>query len=254
MSEPFRGLPQSVRSYYLQLFGAALVSILISVLLLHLVGQLHDVVVKDEDCCIAAMVLFVLGLTTLCIYVNVIQLRRKFPVNWIICCSIALLLALGNSFLLAQQDSENLLLTLEVLSLMCLFLLLGYWLPAHCPPLIYIGLTSLIVLVLVCIILSIISHLSEDDNTVAVHMVHGVMWVCMCPMLVFQSQVINGHLQNVLPVLDIPLCSLLLLIDFMACYAFVEAADDIIMAVQLVSSDNRRIIYDGIANMLEEKL
>ncbi|XP_032293553.1 uncharacterized protein [Drosophila virilis] len=247
MSEPPRGLPQTVRGYYLQVYGTTLVFIVFSVMMVHFIGQIRADPSERNN--IPAAIFFVLAFISFCIYVNVMWLRRHFPYNWVACSAIALMLTLGNGFILIEQDEEDLLVVLEIISLMVVFLLLGSWLPSRFSALLYIGFVWLIVAVLTISILLIVWACSEDENDLPPYVVHGVLWICMCPLLMFQGQVINGLLWNLKPIFDIPICSVLLLINYLACYAYVDATQDIIFALQIASSSNKRVLSRGFANM-----
>ncbi|XP_051858741.1 LOW QUALITY PROTEIN: uncharacterized protein LOC132789707 [Drosophila nasuta] len=229
-------------SYSLQVFGVALAFVIVSILLLLIVGELRDEV--DDASRVTAMVLFILGLISFNVYVNVLKLRRMFPVNWICCCSIALLLALGHACLLGAQDGDDLVWAVEVLALMCLYILLGLWLPPQCSPLLYIA-TWFIVVVVVTSCFIVVHQYNCDDCDTPAGIIHGLMVVVMCPVMIFQAQVLHGHLQSMRPVLDIPLCSVVLLIDFLACYIYLTSMDDIIMSSDLLSSSNRKLIRDA---------
>lgn len=225
--------------FYLQVFGAAVVFILVSIMLFLFLGELRDD--PKNASYYMALTLISLGLLTLNVYVNVLQFRRKFPVNWIFCCSIALLLALGNACLLPAQECDDLIYVLEVMALMLFYLLLGLWVPPQCPPLLYIALTSFIIFILVFFCL-IFLYRSCQECDVPACIVDGTMWVVMCPVMLFQAQIINGYLQDIRPILDIPLCSVLLLIDFLTCFTFLTAIDDLIMAVDFFSASNRKLV------------
>ncbi|XP_064547649.1 uncharacterized protein LOC135434856 [Drosophila montana] len=247
MGEPPRGLPQTVRGYYLQVYGATLAFIVVSVAMVHIVGQARaDPAERDN---IAAAVFFVLAFVSFCIYVNVMWLRRHFPYNWASCCAIALMLILGNAFILIGQDEEDLLVVLEIICLMALFLLLGSWVPSRFSAFLFMGFVWLIVTVLTISILLIIWACNEGDNDLPLYIVHCVLWCFMCPMLMFEGQVINGLLWNFKPIFDIPICSVLLLINYLACYAYVDATQDIIFALEIASSSNKRVLARGFANM-----
>ncbi|KAL7741984.1 hypothetical protein ACLKA6_012187 [Drosophila palustris] len=242
MSDFSRGLLALLKyGFYLQVFGAALVFIIVSVLLLLFLGELKDI--PRDASCWAAIILVSLALILFNVYVNVLRFRRKFPANWIFCCTIAFLLALGNAFLLPAQDGEDFVWVLEVMALMCLYLLLGLWLPPQCPPLLYIALTSFIICALVFFCLLFLYRNCEECN-MSVLCVDGAMWVGMCPIMLFQAQVIYGYQQTIRPFFDIPLCSVLLLIDFIACYTFLTGIEDVIMAVEIFSASNQKMMGD----------
>jgi len=228
-------------SFYLQVFGAALVFILVSILFLLFLGELRTE--ARNISCIVAISLISLGLILFNVYVNMLRLRRKFPANWIFCCTIALLLALGNACLLPSQDGEDYVWVLEVMALICFYLLIGFWLPPNCPPMLYIALTSFIVCVVVFFCL-LFAYRCCVDCDILIYTVDAAMWVFMCPIMLFQAQVIHGHQQTILPFLDIPLCSVLLLIDFLTCYTFLTGVDDMIMATDIFSASNTKMLGD----------
>ncbi|XP_015036906.2 uncharacterized protein [Drosophila pseudoobscura] len=231
MSDPHRGLRgHSKLRLYLWIYGTALVFIFISILLIISFGFINNE--PDKSCCPAAFSFFSLGLLSMFFYMNMMFLRRKFPINWIMSCSMAVVFGLGTASMLCMQTAGHvILLALEVIVMMGLLLLLGYWLPPKCHPLLYIALTSFILAVIAFFLCKIISdHTDENHDKVAVWIARFVLWTAICPLLLFQSQVINGYWGNESPYLDIPLCSILLLIDFLACYAFLDAVDDIEIA------------------------
>ncbi|BFF93787.1 uncharacterized protein DMAD_11570 [Drosophila madeirensis] len=222
---------------YLWIYGTALVFIFISILLIISFGFINSE--PGERCCPAAYSCFSLGLLCLFVYVNVMFLRRKFPVNWILSCCMAVLFGLGTASMLPEQTAGHVvLLALEVIVMMVLLLLLGYWLPPKCHPLIYIALTSFCLAIVMFVLCKIISdHSPEYTETADVWLAHCVLWTVVCPMLLFQSQVINGYWSSESPYLDIPLCAVLLLIDFLACYAFLDAVAEVDYAFEnLLSS------------------
>ncbi|XP_022220149.1 uncharacterized protein LOC111072528 [Drosophila obscura] len=245
MSDPHHGVRgvHSKLRLYLWIYGTALVFIFISILLIISFGFINSE--PGERCCPAAYSFFSLGLLSLFFYVNVMFLRRKFPVNWILSCSIAVVFGLGTASMLPEQTAGHvILLALEVIVMMGLLLLLGYWLPPKCHPLLYIALTSFCLAVVVFVLCKIISdHTPDDSDKTALLIVHCILWTVICPLLLFQSQVINGYWGNEPPSLDIPLCAVLLLIDFLACYAFLDAVADIDFAIEnLLSSKTMQLI------------
>lgn len=225
--------------FYLQVFGAALAFILVSILLFLFLSELHDVP-KDIPC-IAAITLIGIGLILFNVYVNMLRFRRRFPANWIFCCTIAFLLALGNACLLPAQEIDDFVWVLEVMVLICFYLLLGLWLPPQCPPMLYIAVTSFVIFAMVFFCLLFVYRNCEECDLL-IYTMDGAMWILMCPIMLFQAQVIHGHQQTILPFLDIPLCSVLLLIDFLTCYTFLTAVDALVMASDIFSSSNTKLI------------
>ncbi|TDG43214.1 hypothetical protein AWZ03_010374 [Drosophila navojoa] len=236
MSDPPRGLPQSLRNYYLQLFGAALAYILFAVIMLHAIEATREHPAERNS--LAALILYVLGLGIFLIYVNILWLRRKYPVNWAVCTTIAVALSLGNAFLLIAQDPTTLVHVLEVIALMCIFGSLGSWQPRHLSPVRYATIVSFGVLLLTGIALVLVYFISKGKVDIMLYLVHGLLTVAMCPLMIFQVLVFNGLIWGVRPILDIPLCSVILLMDFLAAYTFVDADDEIAHAFEILSESN----------------
>ncbi|XP_017854860.1 uncharacterized protein LOC108608136 [Drosophila busckii] len=160
--------------------------------------------------------------------------RHRYPYNWICCSVLALLTMLAHVFIMPPQEPTCLYAVLEVLLLMAFFLLLGTWLPSQCPPLLYIGFVWLIVVVLVVTILRA-WYLLGDQQQRTLRAVHGVLVGLMCPLILLQSQVIHGKHNNEPPILDAPLCALLLLVDFIACQAYISSAEEIDFGYQVLT-------------------
>ncbi|XP_023160673.2 uncharacterized protein LOC111592589 [Drosophila hydei] len=246
MSDPPRGLPQSLLSFYLQLFGAASAYIVSAVLMLQVVYLSYYQTTERNG--LVALLLYVTGLICLCIYVNILWLRRKYPHNWVICSTIAALLGLGNAFLLTGQDSEKLLGVLEVIALMCIYLSMGVWLPKRLTPVRYVTAVFVMVVVLTVGALLLLWNFSDQHTDLILYSVHGILIIVMCPLMIFQMQVFSGIIWDFAPILDIPLCSVILLIDFLACYSFVDADVDIARTLELLSERNRRM-FNQMSNM-----
>lgn len=236
MSDQPRGLPQSLRSYYLQLFGAALAYILFAVIMLQTIEATREHPAERNS--LAALILYVIGLVFFLIYVNVLWLRRKYPVNWAVCTTIAVALGLGNAFLLIAQDPTTLVHVLEVIALMCIFGSMGCWKPRRLSPVGYTIFMSVVVLLLTGSALTLAYFISKGKVDIMLYLVHGLLTVAMCPLMMFQVLVFNGLVWGVRPILDIPLCSVILLIDFLAGYTFVDADDEIAHAFELLSDSN----------------
>ncbi|XP_017858415.1 PREDICTED: uncharacterized protein LOC108610679 [Drosophila arizonae] len=240
MSDQPRGLPQRLRSYYLQLFGAALAYILFAVIMLQAIEATREDPAERNS--LAALILYVIGLVLFLIYVNVLWLRRKYPVNWAVCTTIAVALGLGNAFLLIAQDPTTLVHVLEVIAMMCIFGSMGSWQPRRLSPVWYAIIMSVVVGLLTGIALVLAYFISKGKVDILLYLVHGLLTVTMCPLMIFQVLVFNGLIWGVRPIMDIPLCSVILLMDFLAGYTFVDADDEIAHAFEVLSESNLHLM------------
>ncbi|XP_016998529.2 uncharacterized protein [Drosophila takahashii] len=225
--QPDDGLRRHLRlRVFLWIYGIALVFILLAILLLIIPGLLRGYPLVPDD--LATYCFFGIGLSILCIYVIVTWLRWKFPLNWLISCSIAGCLALGTVSILPDQLTLHvLLLSIEILIMMALLLVVGSWILPNCPALMYLLLTWFIFVIFSSVLMvGVTVHLRNWLYAYEVA-VHFVLWQVMCPLIVFQAQVISGYWDNWPPILDRPLCSTMLLLDFLACYICLDSADDI---------------------------
>ncbi|XP_043661936.1 uncharacterized protein LOC122625940 [Drosophila teissieri] len=224
--QPGDGVVRLRLKVYQWIYGIAIVFIVLAIGLLILPGLFRrHALVPDV---VATYCFFVIGLASLCVYVNVTWLRRKFPFNWIVSCCIAACLALGTvSVLSSQKTSHVLLLSLEILGMMALLLLVGSFLLPGCPAIAYLFLTWFIFVVFsVVLMVAVCVHVPDLIYSYEVA-THFVLWQFMCPLIVFQAQVISGYWENLPPILDRPLCSTILLFDFLACYIFLDSADEV---------------------------
>ncbi|XP_016961907.1 uncharacterized protein LOC108032543 [Drosophila biarmipes] len=235
----------------LWIYGTALAFILLAILLLMVPGLLrgYPLVPNDE----ATYSFFGVGLFTLCVYVNVMWLRRKFPLNWIISCSIAACLALGTVSVLSDQLTVHvLLLSVEILVVMSLLLLVGSLRLPNCPTIVYLFFIWGIFATFSSILMTVVTFQMRDGLLVYEVAIHFVLWQIVCPLIVFQAQVISGHWENLPPILDKPLCSTMLLFTFLACYAFLDSADDIGFEVFYVGqSSNQEFLARAIKSEFE---
>ncbi|XP_017105514.2 uncharacterized protein [Drosophila bipectinata] len=211
------------------IYGISLVFTFLTLLLLLLPALLphHDLVPN----CRAAYCSFICGLLILILYVCVDWMRFKIPFNWIASCVTAACLALGTVSVLPEQTVlRTLLLTVEILFMVSFFLMLAYWQLPGCPPLGYLLLVWYIYAVCAWFLCSVLVSLIETEP--ASHfLVHFALWQMACPVILFQGQVIYGYYDNFPPLLDKPLCALMLLVDFLGCYAFLDGADHISNAI-----------------------
>ncbi|XP_017047818.1 uncharacterized protein LOC108092666 [Drosophila ficusphila] len=216
------GLRNVVR---LWIYGIALVFIALAIFLLILPDLLRVVLLPDAT---ATICFFIIGLFIFCIYVNTTWLRRKFPVNWIISCLIAACLAFGTVTVLPEGHVVHvLLLSLEVLVMMVLIQVVGSWSLPGCPAMTYLLLAWFVFVVMTSVLMvACCVHLPGKVYAFEAA-VHFVLWQIAFPIIGFQAQVISGHWDNLPPILDRPLCSTVLLIDFLACFVFLDCADDI---------------------------
>ncbi|XP_068150797.1 uncharacterized protein [Drosophila tropicalis] len=224
---------------YWQIFGVALIYILISMLLLIVFGIV--IARSGQRNCPAAVTFVTGGLLTFCIYVNLLFLRRNFPFNWIFTCSIGLLLALGVASVLPEENiNYYILLTFEIILIMSLIFILGSCRPPSLHPGIFILLATVSLVCLVCLVMTLIATACSDcDDDLSIWITHCVLWLLMLPLLLFQSQVISGRWPNyTVPDMDAPLCSLVILIDYLAIYAFLHSADDIEYAFHYIGVKN----------------
>ncbi|KQS70483.1 uncharacterized protein LOC26526616 [Drosophila erecta] len=207
-------------------YGIAMVYIVLAIGLIILPGLFKRYSLVPDV--VATYCFFVIGLASLCTYVNVTWLRRKFPFNWIVSCCSAACLALGTvSILSSQRAAHVLLVSLEILVMMALLLLVGSFLLADCPTIAYLFLTWFIFVVFSCVLMAAVCvHVPDLIYSYEVA-THFVLWQVMCPLIVFQAQVISGYWENLPPILDMPLCSTMLLLDFLACYIFLDSADEV---------------------------
>ncbi|EDW46020.1 uncharacterized protein LOC6617845 [Drosophila sechellia] len=208
------------------IYGIAVLFIVLAIGLLILPGLFRRYVLVPDV--VATYCFFVIGLVTLCVYVNVTWLRRKFPFNWIVSCCIAACLALGTVCTLSNQRTGHvLLLSMEILVMMSLLLLVGSYLLPECPAVAYLFLTWFIFVVLSSVLMVAgCVHVSDQMFSYEVA-THFVLWQVICPLIVFQAQVISGYWENLPPILDRPLCSTMILFEFLACYIFLDSADDV---------------------------
>ncbi|XP_017132534.1 uncharacterized protein LOC108149453 [Drosophila elegans] len=224
--EPGDGLQRLRLRVRLWIYGIALVFIVLAIGLLILPDLIKGYPLVPDS--LATYCFFGIGLFSLCVFVSVIWLRRKFPINWIMSCSIAACLALGTVCVLSEQPAGHaLLLSLEILIMMALLLLIGSLLLPQCPNVAYLFLTWFIFVVLSSVLMVAVAVHLEDRLLVYEVTVHFVLWQVGFPVAVFQAQVISGFWGNLPPLLDKPLCSTMLLLDFLACYAVLDSAPDI---------------------------
>ncbi|KRF98388.1 uncharacterized protein Dwil_GK27281 [Drosophila willistoni] len=224
---------------YWQIFGVALIFILISMILLISFGS--AITTFGQRNCPAAVTFITGGLLTFCIYVNLLFLRREFPFNWVCSSCIGLLLALGvASVLHGENINYYILLTIEIISIMSLIFVMGSWRPPLFHPGIFIILATISLVSLVYLVMSLIAAACSDcDDDMPIWITHCVLWLLMLPLLLFQSQVINGRWSNyTVPATDAPLCSLCILIDYLAIYAFLHSAYDIEYAFHYIGVKN----------------
>jgi len=127
----------------------------------------------------------------------------------------------------ANRGLSVLLLSMEILVMMALLLLVGSYLLPECPAMAYLFLTWFIFVVLSSVLMAAVCvHVSDQIFSYEVA-THFVLWQVICPLIVFQAQVISGYWENLPPILDRPLCSTMLMFDFLACYIFLDSANDV---------------------------
>lgn len=237
--------------FYLQVIGAALAHILIAVLLMNIINIYR--IDNEKIYCAISFLTILIAMTLLNVYLNAFKWRHQFPNDWICCMSIAGLLSigvactLGNQFTKSRNDLYNI---LEVLILMCFGLLLGLWVPKIVGAVLYIILSTLLLLIIVYISVLIV-YLTCMDCDILNIVNHCIVWLTMLPMLLFQAQVLHGVLADYqLPVMDKPLLALLLLVDFLFCYVYLSSIDAIFSDLQMWAPANWKMygrVYDHYA-------
>ncbi|XP_016992254.1 uncharacterized protein LOC108054016 [Drosophila rhopaloa] len=240
--QPADGLGRLRLAVRLRIYGTALVFIVLAIVLLILPDLFRGHPLVPDS--VATYCCFGIGLTALCVYASVTWLRRKFPINWIASCSIAACLALGTVFVLPEQPAGHvLLLSLEILIMMALLLLVGSLLLPNCPPVAYLFLTWFIYVMFSTVLMVVVVVHLQDRPLIYEVALHFVVWQIGFPVIEFQAQVISGYWDNFPPLLDIPLCATMLLLDFLACYAILDSADDIGFELSYVSrSSNQKFL------------
>ncbi|XP_017075284.2 uncharacterized protein LOC108110675 [Drosophila eugracilis] len=223
---PADGLGRLRLKVRLWIYGIALVFIVLAIVLLIIPGLFRGYPLVPDS--VATYCFFGIGLTVLCVYVNVIWLRRKFPLNWIFSCIIAGCLALGTVSVLSDQLTEQvLLLSVEILIMMTMMLLVGSFILPECPTVVHLFVTWFIFVIFSSVLMTAVCvHMQEVLYMYEVA-VHFVFWQVSFPLIVFQGQVISGYWGNPPPLLDKPLCSAMVLFDFLASYVCLVSADDI---------------------------
>ncbi|KPU74318.1 uncharacterized protein Dana_GF27920 [Drosophila ananassae] len=208
------------------IYGIALVFIFLALLLLLLPALLshYDLVPN----CTAAYSFFVCGLFILILYVWVDWLRFKVPFNWIASCVVAACLALGTVSVIPEQAvGRTLLFAIEILVMVSFFLMLAYWQLPDCPTVVYLLLVWYIYAVCSWFLCAVVGSSLSDPEDVISFAMHIVLWQMSCPIILFQGQVIYGYYGNHPTFLDMPLCALILFVDFLGFYAFLDGADHI---------------------------
>lgn len=208
------------------IYGIALVFIYQALLLLLVPPLLpgYDLVPN----CTAAYTFFACGLLILILYAWVDWLRFKVPFNWIASCVAAVCLSLGTVSVIPEQTVlRSLLFTVEILFMVSFFLMLAYWQLPDCPTIVYLLLVWYIYAVCAWLLCAVVANRLPDPETATRFVMHFVLWQLTCPIILFQGQVIYGYYENFPTFLDMPLCALMLLVDFLGFYAFLDGADHI---------------------------
>ncbi|XP_037711513.1 uncharacterized protein LOC119548368 isoform X1 [Drosophila subpulchrella] len=234
--QPTDGVARLRLKVSLWIYGTALVFILVAILLLILPGLVRGYPLVSND--VATYCFFGVGLATLCVYVNVMWLRWKCPfINYF----IAACLAFGSVSVLSYQLTVHvLLLSLEILIMMSLVLIVGSFKLPKFPTVAYLLFTWGIFVTFSSILMTIVcGHLLDILLSYEVA-IHFALWQIMFPLIVFQAQVISGFWDNLPPFIDKTLCSTMLLLDFLACYAFLDSAEDIGFEVFYVSQTSNQ--------------
>ncbi|XP_037711514.1 uncharacterized protein LOC119548368 isoform X2 [Drosophila subpulchrella] len=216
--QPTDGVARLRLKVSLWIYGTALVFILVAILLLILPGLVRGYPLVSND--VATYCFFGVGLATLCVYVNVMWLRWKCPfINYF----IAACLAFGSVSVLSYQLTVHvLLLSLEILIMMSLVLIVGSFKLPKFPTVAYLLFTWGIFVTFSSILMTIVcGHLLDI-------------------LLSYEAQVISGFWDNLPPFIDKTLCSTMLLLDFLACYAFLDSAEDIGFEVFYVSQTSNQ--------------
>lgn len=214
------------RKVWLWIYCTALVLILLAILLLMMPRLLARYPLVPDV--LATYIFFGVGLLALCLYVCVPWLRHHFPFDWIIAGIIAVLLTLGTVSVLSEQEATHvLILSVEILMMMALLLLYGSWQLFNMPKEAQLFLGWYVFAVVGSLVMVLTCN-SLADTFVAIEVAsHFVFWQVAFPLIVFQAQVISGHWDNVPTLLDKPLCSTMLLLDFLVCYVFLDSTDAI---------------------------
>ncbi|XP_020810795.1 uncharacterized protein LOC110186095 [Drosophila serrata] len=223
--QPHNGVGRLRYKVWLWIIGAALVVIVLTIVLLILPSQIATLVVPNA---LATYIFFGIGLEALCVYTCVTWLRRQFPFNWIICGIIAALLSLGTVSILPEQEPlDIMILSEEILFMMVLLLLFGSYRLPNWPTIaqLFIG---WYIFAVVASFITVVTFNFLTDRLWGIKMaLHLILWEALFPVIVFQGQIISGYWNNDPPHLDKPLCSLMLLLDFLACFVFLSCIEDI---------------------------
>ncbi|XP_017019167.1 uncharacterized protein [Drosophila kikkawai] len=224
--QPHNGVGRLRLKVWLWISVAALVVIVLAIVLLILPSLIITKSLVPNV--VATYIFFVLGLVALCVYACVTWLRRQFPYDWVICGVIAVLLAFGTvSVLHEREPPQVLLLSVEILIMLVLLLLFGSYQLPNWPTIAQLLIGWYLFAVLASFIVVMVFQYMTDTLCAIKVAMHFALWEVAFPVVVFQAQVISGFWDNVPPLLDKPLCSVMLVLDFLACYAFLACVDDI---------------------------
>lgn len=228
--------------FYLKVFGTSLAYILMTLLIICIVKAFR--IRNEKVYCSLTLIFVILGLVLFNVYMNLRCFRRKYPINWITCSSIAALLSLGLACSLDAyfaSFSDDLLTALEVILFMVFCMLLGLWVPNLLMFVLYIILCTLILLITVYMCL-IIVYLTCVECDLPLITTHCMAYLIVMPMLLFQALVFHAVLPDSQhPINDEPLCALLLLIDFLIFFVFVDNVEDILSVEELMIKTSTRV-------------
>lgn len=222
--------------FYLQLFGSSLAYIMMTLLMIYIIKTYR--MVNEKIQCYLTLMLVILGLALYNFYINMRRICQKYLLNWITCSSIAVFLSLA---LACSRDAkfstinDDLLISLEVFSIMVFCLLLGLWVPQIVGAVLYIILCTLIALIIIYACLLIV-YVACEECDLPILASHCIVLLVMVPIMLYQAQVLHATLPDShIPINDVPLCALCLLIDFLFFFAFIDGAEDILSLDDLLS-------------------
>lgn len=228
--------------FYLQLCGSSLAYILMALLMIYIIKTYSTVNKKVQRFLILSVI--ILGLALYNFYINFRRFCQKYLLNWIVCSLIAIFLSLGLACSLDPRFSsiqDDLLVSLEVFSIMLFCLLLGLWVPQIVGAVLFIILCTLIALI-ICYAVLLTVYLACEECDLPIIVSHCVVLLVMLPMMLYQAQVLHATLPDShIPINDVPLCALCLLIDFLFFYAFVNSVEDILSLDDLMTRSSGRM-------------